>query len=86
MAIDPNDVRIVLDGFEKRVFVRSAEGDDKPGWAIDLLPYLTALARLQAAIEEDGDADTDAPLGRDAQDIRSLLFNELQAAGVEVEP
>lgn len=52
MAIDPDDVRIVLDGFERKVFVRSIEGDDKPGWAVDLLPYISALSRLQRAVDK----------------------------------
>jgi len=51
MAIDPQDVRIMLDGFEKKIFVRSIDGDDKPGWAIDLLPYISALARLRQATD-----------------------------------
>jgi len=57
MAIDPQDVRIVLDGFDKGIFVRSTQGDDKPGWAIDLMPYLAALGRLAKALEVPDAAD-----------------------------
>ncbi len=39
----------VLEGFEKRVFVRNIEGDGQPDWAIRLLPYFQALAILQNA-------------------------------------
>lgn len=53
--IDHDDVRIVLNGFKRGVFVRSTEGDDKPSWAIDLLPYIAALARLLKATEEEPD-------------------------------
>lgn len=46
------------------------------------LACLEALALTRRVVEHF--ADTDAPLGIAAQDVRSLLFNELTAAGVEV--
>lgn len=47
------------------------------------LACLEALALTRRVVEHF--AETDAPLGIAAQDVRSLLFNELTAAGVEVE-
>lgn len=38
--------RKVLEGFAADVFVRDISGDRDPGWAIKLLPYINALARL----------------------------------------
>ncbi len=46
-----SDIAIVLDGFGKGVFIRSTENDSDPGWAIKLMPYLTALGRLAKELE-----------------------------------
>jgi hypothetical protein len=40
----------ILEGFESGVFTRSIEGDSAPGWAINLLPYIHALAAAQQAV------------------------------------
>lgn len=44
--------RLVLKGFGDAVFVRNIEDDDKPGWAIHALPYINALAHLEAAVRQ----------------------------------
>ena len=49
MAIDPADVRKLLEGFANGIFIRSTDGDGRSDWAIRLLPYITAMARLQEA-------------------------------------
>lgn len=65
MAIDPGDVRKILDGFEQGIFVRSTRGDEQPGWAIRLAPYLMAMARLQEAVEQaPPSADPAGPTAR----------------------
>lgn len=46
------NARIVLKGFAAGVFVRNVADDDKTGWAITALPYIDALARLEAAIRQ----------------------------------
>lgn len=40
-------IEMVLDGFEKSIFVRSIAGDGNADWTIKLLPYLRALSVLQ---------------------------------------
>ena len=40
------DVATLLDGFDKGFFVRNADKDVQPDWAVKLLPYLLAMARL----------------------------------------
>jgi len=42
----------VLDGFERGVFIRNTENDGAPDWAIVILPYIRAIAVLQAHIDE----------------------------------
>lgn len=39
-------VKIILQAFDKGVFVRSTERDNNPKWAIELLPYIQALKQL----------------------------------------
>ena len=48
------EARTILEGFEKEVFVRNVKLDDRPGWALKLLPYLKALARMQEIIAKEG--------------------------------
>ncbi len=45
------DAAIVLDGFDQGVFVRNTDGDMSSGWAIRLLPFISALARLKKLID-----------------------------------
>jgi hypothetical protein len=49
------DVALVLEGFDKGLFVRSTDGDSESGWAMKWLPYLGALARLQEAVNPKPD-------------------------------
>lgn len=46
------NARMVLKGFGAQVFVRNIDDDHEPGWAINLLPYVNALARLEVAIQK----------------------------------
>ena len=39
--------RTILDGFDKGVFNRNITNDGESAWAIKLLPYIVALAKLQ---------------------------------------
>lgn len=41
-----DDVRIVLEGFDRGVFVRNIANDPTPDWAIQLVCYIAALGRL----------------------------------------
>jgi len=41
-----DDVAQVLEGFEKGIFQRNADGDGASDWAVKLLPYVAALSRL----------------------------------------
>ena len=55
MAAAPDlleNARIVLEGFGKGLFVRNTDDDMNPGWAVKLLPYVGALARLEVAIKQ----------------------------------
>jgi hypothetical protein len=45
-------VRTILRGFDEGVFVRSIDRDGEPGWAINLLPFIQALAAAQRALSE----------------------------------
>lgn len=47
-------IRLVLEGFDKGVFVRDISHDHESSWAVRQLPYLAALSRLidQRAREE----------------------------------
>lgn len=71
------------DGDLGAVLVANPSGRDLRGRE-ERVACMQALA-LACKVVDHFDS-TDAPLGREAQDIRSLLFNELTAAGVEVEP
>lgn len=39
----------VLEGFREEIFVRGTTGDVNPEWAMRVLPYISALARLEEA-------------------------------------
>lgn len=41
------DIRKVLEGFDRRIFVRGVENDTNPKWMMTVMPYLAALANLQ---------------------------------------
>ena len=47
-----NACKVVLDGFDKGVFVRNTALDDASDWAIKLFPYLKALGDIQAITDE----------------------------------
>lgn len=51
-TLDMN-ITLVLEGFDKRIFVRNATGDDAPDWGIKLIPYLMALKALTEYIEAE---------------------------------
>ncbi len=51
MKIDPEDVKKVVEGFDKGHFVRSVAKDVRSDWAVIILPYLAALGRLARAVE-----------------------------------
>lgn len=48
---------IILDGFEKGVFVRSILNDDQSDWAIRCVPYLRALALAQEVVARGASLD-----------------------------
>lgn len=43
---------VVLKGFGAHAFVRDTSGDHNSDWAIKLMPYITALARLEVALNQ----------------------------------
>jgi hypothetical protein len=45
-------VKTILDGFDKRLFVRSIANDNDSFWAIKLFPYLKALAVAQQVMKQ----------------------------------
>jgi len=47
------DVSVVLDGFEKGIFIRDTSHDNELGWTINLLPYIVAMARLFDAVDNN---------------------------------
>jgi len=42
--------KVIMDGFEKGVFVRDVTKDAGRSWAVRLLPFIAALGKAQAAI------------------------------------
>lgn len=52
MDVMKYDVKKLLDGFDDGVFCRDTRGDGHEGWAIKALPYLLAMARVSAWIDE----------------------------------
>jgi hypothetical protein len=59
VAVDAN-IALVLEAFDKRVFVRNIEGDGDPMWGIKLIPYLMALKGLGEYIKGELKAGGDA--------------------------
>jgi hypothetical protein len=45
------NIKLVLEGFERGLFVRGTSGDGDPAWAIKLMPYLVALGKLAKEVE-----------------------------------
>ena len=45
--------KILIRGFETGIFIRSIEHDYDSAWAIKLLPYVRALAVVQAICDKD---------------------------------
>ena len=43
-------VKVILDGFEKGVFVRDVTRDIESSWALRLIPFIKALADAQRAV------------------------------------
>jgi hypothetical protein len=52
VSVDAN-IALVLEAFDKRIFVRNIEGDGDPMWGIKLIPYLLALKHLAEYIETE---------------------------------
>lgn len=69
------DIRVVLRGFEDGVFVRSIARDASPGWAIELFPYLRALARLTNAADPGAGPEEDTAILRPASGAQAPLFS-----------
>jgi hypothetical protein len=44
-------VRVVLEGFDKNIFVRDVTGDTDTWWAVRVLPYVSALATMKNLVE-----------------------------------
>lgn len=44
-------IKTVMEGFQSGIFVRSTEGDGQADWAFKMIPYVGALAQLDAAPE-----------------------------------
>jgi len=55
------DIQIVLDGFDKTIFVRNVSQDSEPDWAVKAFPFLAALARLQVALHPESRAALSGP-------------------------
>jgi hypothetical protein len=43
----------ILDGFDKGIFVRGVEHDDKPNWALRVAPFMLALAKAQVLLQPE---------------------------------
>ncbi len=41
------NVRVVLEAFDKRVFIRDTAHDGEAGWFLRVMPAIAALAELQ---------------------------------------
>ncbi len=46
------NIALLLEGFDRGIFVRNTLGDNDPRWAIQTLPYLRAMAKLKIAVDE----------------------------------
>ena len=44
-------VSIVIEGFDKGIFVRDVTGDTDTWWAVRVLPYVSALATMKELVE-----------------------------------
>lgn len=42
--------RVILRGFHEGVFVRSIDGDQRPDWAVRLLPFVAALSEVKSIV------------------------------------
>jgi hypothetical protein len=47
------DVKMVLEGFDKGIFVRDISHDHQSDWAIRAFPYLAALGRLAEQVDAE---------------------------------
>lgn len=45
-------IAVILRGFEQNVFVRNTANDGSPDWALNVLPYVRALAVAQAYVDD----------------------------------
>lgn len=50
MKANLSDVRIILEGFDKGIFVRNTDDDHNSDWAIRFSRYILALGRLHVAL------------------------------------
>jgi hypothetical protein len=51
------DVAKVLEGFDNDMFVRNTNDDADSGWAVKIVPYIAALGRLAAFVQQ-GEANS----------------------------
>lgn len=46
------DVNTILEAFDKQIFIRDVSRDSDAGWAIKLLPYISAMGRLKEQLNK----------------------------------